>query len=98
MKSDKYMGDHYASESDNPPLPACTSDKYMEADVTVAVQAKPTPTPTPTATPAPIAANVEPQEPPTGGGGWTGWIIGIAAVAAVLAVALGVRHRHKKRT
>jgi hypothetical protein len=85
-------------DSTNPPLPACTSDKYMrpEPTPTPTQTAEPTPTPSPTVTPAPVVANVEPQEPPTSGGNYTGWIIAIAAVGAVVA-GLAARARRKKK-
>jgi cell division septation protein DedD len=85
-------------DSTNPPLPACTSDKYMQPEPTPTPTqtAEPTPTPSPTVTPAPVVANVEPQEPPTSGGNYTGWIIAIAAVGAVVA-GLAARARRKKK-
>jgi hypothetical protein len=52
---------------------------------------------TPTRTPAPVAVNVEPQEPPTSGGNYTGWIIAVGA-AAIIAAAVWVRAAKKKRT
>jgi hypothetical protein len=91
--------DTYAVTLDetNPPLPACTSDKYMQPEPTPMATVTPRPMATPTRTPAPVAVNVEPQEPPTSGGNYTGWIIAVGA-AAIIAAAVWVRAAKKKRT
>jgi len=83
-------------DSTNPPLPACTSDKYMQPEPTPTPTQTAEPAPSPTVTPAPVVANVGPQEPPTGGGSYTGWIIAAAVIGAV-AAGLAARARHKKK-
>ena len=65
LYDDSLLKDHIPNEDENPPLPACTSKKYMEdSQITPEPTATPTSTHTPTPEPTAIAATVTEDAPP----------------------------------
>jgi len=77
LKDDSFLRFNHPSESLNPPLPACTSKKYMEP-----VQA---PTPEPTPEPTVLSVTIE-ETPPSDSTSPVWWFIVVGAVIAVIMV------------